>query len=231
MAEDDVNKRRLRVLRLTYDGSGAGSMEAFELALKSAFPTGTKYVGWQVTAPSGESSVSYDIVLSLMTRLRVSDVKRHMSVLDDGGKIREVFLPVPYEKTSEFLARQVKPPGSSFFGYASLLVGIDEGTVVDGTGNTAERLGQSGAESESDDSVQHLSEGGNVGANTVEVESRNDREAVLVRDRKMLEGMLTSQEEKVKLLEMKLFAMAVVVLLHHLWMEFVPDLVWASWGA
>jgi hypothetical protein len=104
----------------------------------------------------------------LTKRLRVNDVKRHMSVLDEGGKIREVFLPVPYEKTSEFLARQVKPPGSSFF-----------------------------------------SEGGNVGANTLEVENRNDREAVLARDRKMLEGMLTWQEEKVKLLEMKLFAMSI----------------------
>jgi hypothetical protein len=42
MAEDDGNKRRVKVLRVTYDGSDAGSMEAFELALKSAFPTGTK---------------------------------------------------------------------------------------------------------------------------------------------------------------------------------------------
>lgn len=136
-------------------------------------------------------------------------MKRHMSVLDEGGKIREVFLPVPYEKTSEFLARQVKPPGSSFFGDVSLLAVSDEGTVVDGTGNSAERLEQSGVESESDDSVQHSSEGGNVGANTLEVENRNDREAVLARDRKMLEGMLTWQEEKVKLLEMKLFAMSI----------------------
>jgi hypothetical protein len=145
----------------------------------------------------------------LTKRLRVNDVKRHMSVLDEGGKIREVFLPVPYEKTSEFLARQVKPPGSSFFGDVSLLAVSDEGTVVDGTGNSAERLEQSGVESESDDSVQHSSEGGNVGANTLEVENRNDREAVLARDRKMLEGMLTWQEEKVKLLEMKLFAMSI----------------------
>jgi hypothetical protein len=157
MAEDDVNKRRLKVLRLTYDGSGAGSMEAFESALKGAFPTETKFVGWQVGAPSGESNVSYDIVLSLTTRWRVSDVKRHMSALGDGGKIREVFLPVHYEKTREFLARQVKPSESPFFGDASLLVATEEATVIEGVenDNSAERLVVSGEESESDDTVQY----------------------------------------------------------------------------
>ncbi len=79
---------------------------------KQRFANGERSMlgGWQVGGLPGESSesgVSYDIVLSLTARLRVSDLKRHMSVLSDGGKGGVPL--VLCEKASEFLARQGKP--------------------------------------------------------------------------------------------------------------------------